>query len=60
MSESDDDSIQVTHWGEISDESFEDSATVSCVLEDIKRSMQHNCLDPYPDAENALKVSDIS
>ncbi|ENN83123.1 hypothetical protein YQE_00513, partial [Dendroctonus ponderosae] len=42
------------------DESFEDSATVSCLLEDIKRSMQRNCLDAYPDDGNAQTVSDIS
>lgn len=58
MSESDsDESYTATeHWGEIPKVT---NHTLPDVSQEIKKSMQPDCLSFYPDDENVMQIQDI-
>jgi len=59
-SESEDEySSPKTYWGEIPPDPDEMFAELPDVSEDIKKAMQQNCLDEFPDDENAMQIKDL-
>lgn len=60
MSETEEESYTSTkHWGEIADDLTENGHVLPDVSEDIKKSMQRDCLDKYPDDESMMQIKDI-
>lgn len=63
MSESDssEETVQITeHWGEIVDETPTVNAQLQMdIMQDIKRSTEHSCLDMYPDEDSYMCIENV-